>query len=91
MSGPHGDADRRDQDAIPGDGSTEDSAVEGTRTEHPGADRVLRDLEGLEQRPVGEHAAAYQQAHERLTRELDSAESRIAGAPGASGPGGAAT
>ena len=32
----------------------------------------------------GEHAAAYQDAHERLTRELESAQSRIAGAGGTS-------
>lgn len=52
-------------------------------TGHPAVDRVLHDLEGLEQRPVAEHAAAYQQAHERLTRELDTAESRMAGTDGA--------
>lgn len=45
---------------------------------------VLQDLEELDQRPVGEHAAAYQDAHERLTRELESAQSRIAGAGGTS-------
>ena len=50
----------------------------------PGVQRVLEDLEGLDQRPVGEHAAAYQDAHERLTRELETAESRIAGAGGQS-------
>lgn len=51
-------------------------------SESPGVQRVLQDLEDLDQRPVGEHAAAYQDAHERLTRELESAESRIAGAGG---------
>lgn len=56
--------------------------------EHPGVQRVLQDLDGLEQRPVGEHAAVYQDAHERLTRELDSAESRIAGTAGAAGAAG---
>lgn len=52
-------------------------------TGHPAVDRVLRDLDGLEQRPVAEHAAAYQQAHERLTRELDPVETRLSGASGA--------
>lgn len=60
-----------------------ESTASAAAAEHPGVQRVLCDLEGLEQRPVGEHAAAYQDAHERLTRELDSAESRIAGAGGA--------
>lgn len=53
-------------------------------SQSPGVQRVLEELEDLEQRPVGEHAAAYQDAHERLTRELESAQSRIAGAGGAS-------
>ena len=37
-------------------------------SQSPGVQRVLQDLEDLDQRPVGEHAAAYQDAHERLTR-----------------------
>lgn len=53
-------------------------------SQNPGVQRVLQDLEDLDQRPVSEHAAAYQDAHERLTRELESAQSRIAGAGGTS-------
>ena len=53
-------------------------------SQSPGVQRVLQDLEDLDQRPVGEHAAAYQDAHERLTLELESAQSRIAGAGGTS-------
>lgn len=83
----HAAAHRASHDAAHASHNAErraDAVAGGAPSEHPGAERVLRDLEGLEHRPVGEHAAAYQEAHDRLTRELDSAESRIAGAGGPS-------
>lgn len=52
----------------------------GQPSAHPGVDRVLRDLDDVAQRPIGEHAAAYQDAHERLTRELEAAEARMSAA-----------
>lgn len=40
-------------------------------TGHTGADKVLQELEGLAEKPVHEHAAAYQSAHQKLTAVLD--------------------
>ena len=42
-------------------------------TGHPAVDEVLRALEGLDGRPVDEHVAAFEQAHEVLRRALSSA------------------
>lgn len=44
-----------------------------TATGHPAVDEVLRSLEGLDGRPVDEHVAAFEQAHEQLRRALSSA------------------
>jgi hypothetical protein len=42
-------------------------------TGHPAVDEVLRSLEGLDGRPVDEHVAAFEQAHEVLRRALSHA------------------
>ena len=42
-------------------------------TGHPAVDEVLRSLDGLDARPVDEHVAAFEQAHEVLRRALSHA------------------
>lgn len=42
-------------------------------TGHPAVDEVLRSLEDLEGRPVDEHVAAFEEAHEGLRRALSDA------------------
>jgi hypothetical protein len=47
---------------------------EGTTEESTGlasVDAVVRDVEALEERPVDEHVAVFEQAHEELRRSLD--------------------
>ncbi|HEU4568613.1 MAG TPA: hypothetical protein VFR99_11305 [Marmoricola sp.] len=39
-------------------------------TGHPAVDEVLRSMDRLEDRPVGEHVAAFEEAHEKLRRAL---------------------
>jgi hypothetical protein len=40
------------------------------RSSHPAVDEVLRSLERLEDVPVDEHVAAFEQAHDELRRAL---------------------
>lgn len=42
-------------------------------TGHPAVDAVLASLGGLGQRPVGEHVAVFESAHEALRRALNDA------------------
>lgn len=42
-------------------------------TGHPAVDEVLRSLDDLDGRPVDEHVAAFEQAHEVLRRTLSGA------------------
>jgi len=42
-------------------------------TGHPAVDEVLRSLEGLDGRPVDEHVAAFEEAHDVLRRALSHA------------------
>jgi len=51
------------------DGSSEATPATG----HPAVDEVLRSLDALEGRPVDEHVAAFEDAHEQLRRALSSA------------------
>jgi hypothetical protein len=52
----------------------DDSApATGAVTGHPAVDEVLRSLEGLDARPVDEHVAAFEQAHDVLRRALSDA------------------
>ncbi len=39
-------------------------------TGHPAVDEVIASLDGLEDRPVGEHVAVFESAHERLRAAL---------------------
>jgi hypothetical protein len=39
-------------------------------TGHPAVDEVLRSLEGLDGRPVDDHVAAFEEAHDALRRAL---------------------
>jgi hypothetical protein len=49
------------------------SATTAAATGHPAVDEVLRSLEGLDGRPVDEHVAAFEQAHDQLRRALSDA------------------
>ena len=51
-------------------------------TGHPAVDEVLRSLEGLDGRPVDEHVAAFEQAHEVLRRALSDAGDDAVARPG---------
>lgn len=42
-------------------------------TGHPAVDEVLRSLEALDDAPVDEHVAVFEQAHDQLRRTLSSA------------------
>ena len=57
------------EEALADDGS----ATEPASTGHPAVDEVLRSLDGLDGRPVDEHVAAFEEAHERLRRALSNA------------------
>ena len=51
-------------------------------TGHEAVDRVLRSLDGLEQKPVDEHVAVFEAAHETLRAALADAGGRTAGPSG---------
>jgi hypothetical protein len=40
---------------------------------HPAVDAVLASIEGLEERPVAEHVAVFEDAHDALRRALNDA------------------
>jgi hypothetical protein len=61
------------EDVLADDVSGDDGAPGPTATGHPAVDEVLRSLEGLDGRPVDEHVAAYEQAHDQLRRALSDA------------------
>ena len=42
----------------------------GQSTGHPAVDEVLRSMDRLEDRPLEEHVAVFEEAHERLRRTL---------------------
>ena len=67
------------------EGSPEGSPASGG-TGHPAVDEVLRSLELLDDRPVEEHVAVFEQAHETLRRTLnDAGDAAAEGAEGTSG------
>ena len=49
----------------------EDAAAAPVRTGDPRVDEVLTSLDGLDERPVGEHAEVFERAHEQLRAALD--------------------
>jgi hypothetical protein len=63
--------DQPDEDAI-AEPADEDPAGP-VPTGHPAVDEVLRSLDELEGRPVDEHVAAFEEAHDRLRRALSGA------------------
>lgn len=48
----------------------EQPMAEEPAVEHPAVDEVLRSMERLDARPVDEHVAVFEQAHESLRRTL---------------------
>ena len=64
-----------DEDPEAGDEGVEGVAREhvtvAARTGDARVDAVLDSLEGLDDRPVGEHAAAFERAHEELRAALE--------------------
>jgi hypothetical protein len=54
--------------------SQHEGIEEPATTGHPAVDEVLRSLDDLAGRPVDEHAAAFEQAHESLRRALSNAD-----------------
>jgi hypothetical protein len=68
--GPEVDPGEGPEDVL-ADEPSDDVAV--AATGHPAVDEVLRSLEGLDGRPVDEHVAAYEQAHDQLRRALSDA------------------
>lgn len=46
-------------------------AAEPVRTGHPQVDEVLASLDGLDDRPVDEHVAVFERAHDALRGALD--------------------
>jgi hypothetical protein len=62
------------EDDVLEDGLLDDGpAPRAVATGHPAVDEVLRSLDGLDGRPVDEHVAAFEQAHEVLRRALSNA------------------
>jgi len=57
-------------DDVPDEPASFERAV---ATGHPAVDEVLRSLDGLDGRPVDEHVAAFEDAHEKLRRALSGA------------------
>lgn len=51
-------------------------------TGHPAVDEVLRSLDELDGRPVDEHVAAFEEAHDSLRRALSDASDDEASQPG---------
>lgn len=46
-------------------------AADPVRTGVPAVDAVLESLDGLDDRPIEEHVAVFERAHEQLRRALD--------------------
>jgi len=59
-------------------------APDAPRTGHPEVDAVLGSLEELGDRPVEEHVAVFEAAHDRLRAALADAAQGTRGAPGPS-------
>lgn len=66
-------------DGAPAYGERPARAVEATG--HPAVDEVLRSLDELDGRPVDEHVAIFEQAHDRLRQALSGATDDDASPP----------
>lgn len=77
------DVSEEEQAVEVGDGAAYDErparAVESTG--HPAVDEVLRSLDQLDGRPVDEHVAVFEQAHDRLRQALSGATDDDAAPP----------
>ncbi len=71
-AGPEVDPETRDI-LTDTDEETAARSMEPVETGHPAVDEVLRSLNALDDRPVDEHVAAFEQAHEELRRTLSGA------------------
>ena len=60
---------------------TPEEHVDSTPTGHDVVDGVVDSLTGLDERPVGEHVAVFEQAHEALRRALNEASAPTPGNP----------
>ncbi|MGI8524438.1 MAG: hypothetical protein ACR2K3_14190 [Nocardioides sp.] len=49
-----------------------ETSADAVRTGVPDIDEVLESVEGLDDRPLDEHVGAFEEAHTRLRRALDS-------------------
>ena len=65
-------SDQPDEDATADTAETGEPAP--VSTGHPAVDEVLRSLGRLDGRPVDEHVAAFEDAHETLRRTLSGAD-----------------
>jgi hypothetical protein len=76
-------SDQPDEDAPAENPDSADSADQGesgpVSTGHPAVDEVLRSLDHLDGRPVDEHVAAFEEAHESLRRTLSGAADESGG------------
>jgi hypothetical protein len=72
-------SDQPDEDAPVEETETvEPVDADAVSTGHPAVDEVLRSLDELDGRPVDEHVAAFEQAHEALRRTLSGAADETA-------------
>jgi hypothetical protein len=68
------DVDPESHEGAGRDLDSDDEPSESTAaTGHPAVDEVLRSLDALDGRPVDEHVAAFEDAHEQLRRALSGA------------------
>ena len=56
---------------VAGDQSRRGQQIDGLQTGNPAVDEVLASLDGLAGRPVDEHVAVFERAHEQLRSALD--------------------
>ena len=73
---PDDDAHQSDDEGVEGVEGVEarpgeDVDATAVRTGDPRVDDVLASLDGLDERPVGEHAAVFERAHDQLRAALD--------------------
>lgn len=67
----------QEEDRVPAYDAVQDSDLTGD----PAVDEVLRTMQGLQERPVEEHVAVFESAHEKLRAALAQAGDRPSGPP----------